>query len=239
MFLDEQIIQYTALDAWFSSPQGARVAVAFSEELNAMGEHFIGDHLLQMGCCGENPWLDGLYCRHKWIADPRPVLGKTSVLSSMSLLPIARDSMDCVIAPLTMEAIGRHKNPLDEIDRILKPMGFAVFFGVNPCSFWGAACRWGAFGLNQPALLSSFSVKRMMMQRGYRQCAFSSFYYIPPVTHPFLIKNLSFFNEMGKMIWPFPAGFYCLIVQKYQACSPSLLLDRVKSTARMQPTALA
>ena len=64
-----------------------------------------------------------------------------------------------------------------------------------------------------------------MLHRGYTQCALTSFYYIPPVTNEFLIRKLEFLNEMGKMVWPFPAGFYCLIMQKYQPCSPSLLLD--------------
>jgi hypothetical protein len=67
----------------------------------------------------------------------------------------------------------------------------------------------------------------MMLYRGSRQCALSSFYYIPPVKNEWMINNLSFFNEMGKMIWPFPAGLYCFIAQKYEATPPSLLLDGV------------
>ncbi len=83
-------------------------------------------------------------------------------------------------------------------------------------------------------LTSAFAVKRMMLHRGYRQCVLTSFYYIPPVASEFLIRKLEFFNEMGKMIWPFPAGFYCFIVQKYQNCSPSLLLDLAEDGLLMQ-----
>ncbi len=62
----------------------------------------------------------------------------------------------------------------------------------------------------------------MLTQRGFRQCTLSSFFYLPPVKNEYFIKKLEFFNEMGKMIWPFPAGFYCFVAQKY---SSSLLIN--------------
>ena len=112
-----------------------------------------------------------------------------------------------------------------------------LFFWINPFSFWGAAMRFHRLACFGPAigtLTSAFAIKRTMLQRGYRQCSFTSFYYIPPVDREFFIRHLAFFNEMGKMLWPFPAGFYCLVVQKYQHCSPSLLLDVVEARLLMQ-----
>ena len=230
MLLDEQAHKYRTLDAWFKTPQGSRVAHAFADELMQVSGQFNGERLIQLGSCGDNIWLQTLKFRHKWLVSPCVLPQKTSLISSLTMLPVERDSIDCVIAPLTIEAFARGKNPIDEIDRVLKPMGYAVFFGINPCSFWGAALRWrrlGCFGQASVTLSSSFAIKHAMLQRGYRQCALTSFYYIPPVSNEFLIRKLEFFNEMGKMIWPFPAAFYCFIVQKYQHCSPSLLVDEV------------
>ena len=48
----------------------------------------------------------------------------------------------------------------------------------------------------------------------------------PPVTNKTLINHLEFLNQMGKMIWPFPAGFYCLIMQKYQPVGPTALFNQ-------------
>lgn len=228
MLLDEQANKYRALDHWFKSPQGSCVAHAFAEEIARVSEHLHGKKLLQLGSCGDNLWLSSLKFRHKWLVTPGVIPQKTSVIASLTMLPFERDSVDCVIAPLTLEAFTRNKNPIDEIDRILKPMGYVIFFGINPISFWGAALKWGGlscFGPTKAMLTSSLSVKSMMLNRGYRQCALTSFYYIPPVRSEFWIKKLEFFNEMGKMIWPFPAGFYCYIVQKYQYRSPNLLMD--------------
>lgn len=225
MLQDEQVTKYRALHQWFLSPPGKRVAHAFMDELSHLNEQLRGDTLLQLGSCGDNPWLSGLHFQNKWLATPSRISQKSGVFSSLDALPIKRDSIDCVIAPLMMEAFGHLKNPIDEIDRILKPMGYAILFGINPVSFWGAALslkRLRCFGPTKAHLTSSFALTRMMLHRGYRQCALTSFYYIPPVTNDFFIQQLAFLNEMGKMVWPFPAGFYCLIVQKYQDCRPSV-----------------
>lgn len=226
---EEQAIKYSALDHWFQTPQGLRAAIAFASELKAPSELFSGNILLQLGNCGDNLWLPELNFRNKWIVSPCESAPKSALLASLTTLPIDRGCVDCVIAPLTMEAFSQDKNPLDEIDRVLKPMGYVVFFGVNPWSFWGAALRWGGlpcFGNRKGMLTSSLSLKRALLSRGYSQCMLKSFYYIPPLTNKKLIRNLEFFNEMGKMIWPFPAGFYCFIAQKYEPASPSLLFNK-------------
>lgn len=238
LLLDEQANKYRALASWFETPQGSRVAHAFASELLQVSEQFNGGTLLQLGSCGENLWLQSLKFRHKWVISPGVLEQKNTLITSLNMLPIERDSVDCVIAPLTIEAFPRDKNPIDEIDRILKPMGYAIFFGINPCSFWGAALRWKrltCFGKSAVTLASSLTLKRTMLLRGYRQCALTSFYYIPPVTSEFMIRTLEFFNEMGKMVWPFPAAFYCFIAQKYQACPPNLLVEVANNEILVEP----
>lgn len=237
LVLDEQANRFRALDNWFTTPQGSRVALSFADEIAQVNEQMSGRTLLQLGSCGDNRWLLSLKFRNKWLVNPTVILQKTSMVTSLTMLPVERDSVDCVIAPLTMEAFSQGKNPIDEIDRVLKPMGYVIFFGINPFSFWGAALRSGylsCFGDIPVTLTSSLTVKSMMLNRGYRQCAFSSFYYIPPVTSSGWIKKLEFLNEMGKMVWPFPAGFYCYIAQKHQHCYPSLLLDERQKERLMQ-----
>ncbi|MDP3562387.1 MAG: methyltransferase [Legionellaceae bacterium] len=229
MVLDEQA-NYLALDDWFRTPQGQRVAEAFTSELIAVQDVLCGKRLIQLGSCGENSWLPGLRFRQKWLVSPISHGPSAHVFSSINALSIERNSVDCVIAPLTLEAYSRGKNPINEIDRILKPMGYAVFFGINPWSFWGAALSLGYVSCfantTKVVLRSSLSLKHIMLQRGYQQCLLSSFYYIPPVKNEKMIHKLEFLNEMGKMIWPYPASFYCFIAQKYDPCIPSLQAER-------------
>ena len=199
--------KYLALNDWFNTPQGARVAKACADEIACFNLQLRGERLLQLGLCGENPWLASLNYSQKIIASPCINQKKTAIFTLINQLPIDRDSI------------------------VLKPMGYIIFFGVNPISFWGLALQsrfLSLFGDAHAKLSSSFSVKNAVIDRGYRKCALDTFYYIPPVASKRLIHELEFLNEMGKMLWVFPAGFYCLVVQKYQVIPPSLTIKALE-----------
>lgn len=228
--IEDQVEKYNALDEWFKTPQGICVAHAFSQQLDEMKDILTGRRLIQLGCCGDNLWLKSLKYRQKCLVSPCFDAPNAGMYALLNHLPFEKNSVDCVIAPLTLEAFGYDKNPIDEIDRVLKPMGHIIFFGINPWSFWGAALKWGrlsCFGNAYTSLSSSLSIKLAMFHRGYQQCFMESFYYIPPVADEQWIQRFSFFNEMGKMIWPFPAGFYCFVAQKHQPCTPNVLLQSI------------
>lgn len=214
--MDEQT-KYAALQNWFLSPQGQTIANACAAELHSIQPELRGKRLLQLGICGNNPWLEHLHFQNQWFISPILSLEAKAVDASITALPIDRNSIDCVVAPLTIELCAQGKNPLDEMDRVLKSMGHIVFFGINPWSFWGGAVRWGALSDFATTTQSALSLKLALLARGYRQCSLSSFYYIPPCKHKVWADKLEFLNQMGKMVWPFPAGFYCLIMQKYDA----------------------
>ena len=238
MALDEQVTKYRSLDEWFTTPQGIHVAKAFASELASVSEQFNGQTLLQLGNCGDNLWLPEVRYSHKWIMTPCSDSQVSTLVASLNSLPLDRDSVDCIIAPLTLEAFKREKNPIDEIDRVLKPMGYAIFFGINPWSFWGIALRWRyitCFGAYPASLTSSLSIKYAMMNRGYRQCFHSRFYYIPPIEGEKTINRFKFLNEVGKMVCPFPAGFYCFILQKHQPCSPNFLMNKQEAILLQSP----
>ncbi len=220
------------------TPQGARIGQAFATEIEDFQFYFKGTNLIQLGHCGESPWLSLLSYRNKWLISPNLENAQASCVSSLTEMPFDRDSVDCVIAPLTAELFSRGKSPIDEIDRILKPMGYIIYFGINPWSFWGLALRWGAltYFAKPSTTVSSFSLKRSMLNRGYQQCFFNSFFYIPPVSNSTLIHKLEFLNEMGKMVKPFPAGFYCLVMQKYQHALPFLTADSVEEIIACKTT---
>ncbi|WP_133130464.1 methyltransferase domain-containing protein [Legionella yabuuchiae] len=209
--------QYRSLDDWFETAQGERVAHAFAKELEKHQEFLYGKSLLQLGNCGTNIWLKSMHFYYKWIVTPYLNIQNTSLMSSITSLPLEKNSLDCLIAPFTLEILSLDKNLIVEIDRILKPAGYVIFFGINPWSFWGASVKWGNIDYLSHAvkyLTSSFSIKRILLNLGYNQYLHHSFYYIPPVSKEKYILKLEFFNEIGKMLWPFPAGFYCLILQK-------------------------
>lgn len=226
MSLNNQKTKYRALDDWFNTPQGLHVSDLFTARVSSLPELAQGSILLQLGSCGENSWLNGLNYKREWIASPCLDAQHAHFITSLNVLPLNRNSVDCVIAPFVLEAFGWHKSPLDELDRILRPMGHVIFLGINPFSLWGLALQLGfvsMFATQHVTLISPFFLQQSLLRRGYRQCSFDSFYYIPPVAREEWIKRLAFLNEMGKMFAVTPAGFYCLIMQKIRYCSPNLV----------------
>ncbi|MCL9684980.1 methyltransferase domain-containing protein [Legionella maioricensis] len=234
MLIEQQIKQYRALNEWFNLSLGLSVANEFSEQLKSVNDYLRGETLLQLGNCGDNPWLNMLNFNRKWIASPFALNNKIHLECSFNQIPLNRNSLDCVLAPLTLEPYGNSLSLIDEIDRILKPMGFIILLSINPWSLWGGAMKCGllhCYNDRAIKMRTPFHVNRVFLQRGYRQCALSNFCYIPPVNSKSLIKKLTFFDEVGKMLWPFPSGFYCYIAQKFEAISPSLITAPIEQPA--------
>jgi hypothetical protein len=216
--VEEQQTRFRMLEKWFLSESGSCVMQAFLDELKPIQDLMHGDTLLQFGSCGSRSFTHELRFSHKWTVTPYE-RGSSSLITCFNQLPIDRDSIDCVIAPLILEAFSNKHNLINEIDRVLKPMGYVVFFGINPLSLWGLWLRISKNNCFGDPLLkpkSVLSVKLAMIHRGYVQCHLSSFYYIPPVRTKKWIDTLEIMNEVGKMISPVPSGFYCLVVQKQQ-----------------------
>lgn len=61
---------------------------------------------------------------------------KSQIECALNQLPLDRNSIDCIIVPLTLETFGSSLSLIDEIDRVLSPMGFVILLGINPWSLW-------------------------------------------------------------------------------------------------------
>ena len=221
---------YRALHHWFQSPLGMFVAQEFAFDLEHASEYLKGETLLQLGDCGANPWLDALGYQYQWISSPFLTDFPIHLECAFNQIPLDRSSVDCVLVPLSSEPFGSSLSLIDEIDRILKPMGFVIFLSINPWSLWGAALKSGllsCYADKKVAMRSPFHLNRILLQRGYRQVSLSNFCYIPPINNETAIKKLTFLNEVGKMLWPFPSGFYCYIAQKYELIKPSLTAQAI------------
>jgi hypothetical protein len=227
LLIKQQKKYYRALNKWFQSPLGLFAAHEFSINLEATGLHVYGDTLIQLGNCGENLWLKKLGFEHKWIVSPFALSHQVHLESELNHLPLNANSIDCIVAPLSLEPFNMGSSLIDEIDRVLKPMGYVILLCINPWSLWGGAIKCGllnCYNDHNIKMRTPLNLNRMFIQRGYRQVSLNNFCYIPPVNSATLIKKLTFLDEIGKMLWPYPSGFYCYIAQKYQVIHPSLTL---------------
>lgn len=243
MSFEEQKNKCILLEQWFSSDMGQAVLEAFLSELINIKDLLHGETLLQLGSGTQDAFFKTLPFTRKWTAAPYQGT-QVDVVTLLNHLPFERDSIDCVLAPLTLETFYNKEDLIDEIDRVLRPMGHVVFFGINPLSLWGL---WLFFSHNAyfPKVhlkpKSVLSIKFLMLHRGYIQNYLSGFYYVPPVNSKKRIYRYQVLNQVGKMMAPCPSGFYCLVVQKQenQFISEILLSSRkyISSTIPpLQPT---
>ncbi|OGV49235.1 MAG: hypothetical protein A3F46_05805 [Legionellales bacterium RIFCSPHIGHO2_12_FULL_42_9] len=231
--IEEQISRFNSLNEWFNSIQGRHIAQAIAAELTCLDDVLSGSRLIQLGACGDNVWLASLRYRHKWLIAPQIHNSTIDCSADLQQLPIDRNSLDCILAPFVVDAFNRTEGILDEIDRILKPMGYVVIFGFHYFSLWGIwlkfweSCCFGVYG-GFPR--SSFTLRRSMFDRGYIQCYCNNFYFIPPVRKQYLLNKLSFLNSIGKMVTPMPSALYCLVMQKHveNHISPSLTTNSIQ-----------
>lgn len=232
--------KYRALHDWFATPQGVAAGCAIAREIVKHTKSLSGFTLAQLGMCGTNPWLAHMSFARQWVLSPCVEQKGRAMVCAFNALPFERNSLDCVIVPFGMEVFGLQTNLLDEVDRVLRPMGHAVFIGINPWSLWGAGMRFGKavfMGQAHTHLTSSILLHNALLHRGLQQTAFSSFYYTPPVRSMRWIKRFDVLNEMGKMVWPLPPAFYCLIAQKYQCITPSLRPQVMRAPVSTLPLA--
>ena len=241
MLIPQQITSFKSLNTWFESPLGQLVANAFIKELEPASGYLKGEVLLQLGCCAANRWLDLLEFKYKWVASPYHDVDAVNLMCSLDHTPLSRNSVDCILVPLVLEPFISSYSLIDEIDRVLKPMGYVIFLNVNPWSLWGLAMKCNllpCFAGSEIKMHTPFHLSRIFFQRGYRQCMLNNFCYIPPINNQRLLTKLTFLNEMGKMLWPFPSGFYSYVAQKYEKIGPTLSPQLVQPPAE-QPMQIA
>lgn len=216
-------------NVWLTRPQGAAVSHSFGSELLSHQDQLQGNVLLQLGGAIDNSWLSSLAYHQKWVGSSKDSDALMSLKLDFQDLPFDRHSVDCVMLPLTLEQQDNHESDLlDEIDRITKSSGYLVIWGVNPWGFWGIANRLnllGRMGFGPITCRSPMSIKRALAQRGYDVCSLNGFYFLPPVGSMRSLRMLEVLNEVGMMLWPFPASFYCLIMQKWSPIQPTPILN--------------
>lgn len=218
MFASEQKARFNHLDNWFSSIIGKQIEQAFAQELAKYPHLLHGETLLQLGLCGASPWLDFCHYPYKWLLSAHETHAQSAAcISLFDHLPFDNNSIDCVIAPLTIHAYPRMNVVLNEIDRVLRPQKYVIFFCINPWSLWSLWLKFShfnCFGRLKGYSHSLILLRRILFHHDYVQTYSNSFYYLPPLEDIHCLNKLQFLNQVGKMIAPMPAAFYCLMMQK-------------------------
>ena len=125
--------------AWLQTPPGQHLLAWEHAQVDAAVADLFGFHALQLGL----PGLDGLRANrmpHRWLAGRGP---GCDVQCDFDALPFETASLDLVLLPHALELAGDAHALLREVERVLRPEGRLIVFGLNPASLWGLRQKLG------------------------------------------------------------------------------------------------
>lgn len=123
------------LAAWLQTPPGLHLLAWEQAQVDAVVADLFGFHALQLGM----PELDGLQANrmpHRWLAG-------RDLLCDFDALPFESASLDLVLLPHALELACDPHVLLREVERVLRPEGRLIVFGLNPASAWGLRQKLG------------------------------------------------------------------------------------------------
>lgn len=244
-----------ALDTWYSTPLGQRVAHAESRYLSTLLEDSFGYFLLQVGLC--KPFtaaFEACRIRHRVVLQPESsaekapeVMNRRGIAfrSELTRLPFASDSLDTVVLPHSLDFSLDPHRVLREVDRVLVAEGRVLLFGFNPLSPWGLRRIWPRRVGRVPwcgSQLTLFRVCDWLTLIGFHLEVRRMLVFRPPLRRAFT-PRLDWVDPLGERYWPLLGGIYAVrAVKRLSAPTPTrpnwaprspLLSGRaVKPTAR-------
>ena len=122
---------------WLDAPRGRSLRQGEAALVTESLEDCFGWEMLQIGAWGEGrAMLAGARTRSQALIDTVASPG-VDVVSRLGALPIASDSIDCVLLPHTLEFEADPYGLLREVDRVLAGDGKLLVLGFAPWSPWG------------------------------------------------------------------------------------------------------
>ena len=200
-----------ALNQWFSTPLGERVIPYIKHQLDDLLARHPGELLLQLGIKEQGNWLEKSPIKHRYIVSPLLGSPTKQVYSHLGALPFPNESVDVIFVPFIVEMLKESNDLLEEIHRVLKGNGIAIFCDINPYSAWYFTY---IFNHNYHHCISTYQLKNLLKQHALFIKETRLFYYSPPLALKPSVER--FFEFIGETIIPLPGGFYCMVAQKHK-----------------------
>ncbi len=203
--------------------------------------NMFGYHLLQLSEHGISDYLAATTIRHRVVmdVDDEGLDHPLNMKANPHQLGIASDSTDVVVLPHTLDVDMSPHLVLRECERILVPEGKVVVLGFNPWSSWGVRHLFNLWNDKSPwglRFVSPFRLKDWLTLLGFEIETIQTFFYRPPLMHPFAVRRLGFIDKIGARLWPAFGAVY-LMVAKKQVSTMTPIRPRwyLRRRSRVQP----
>jgi len=205
-----------SVSQWLATPLGQALLTEESRVVEEAFDGIFGEQCLQLGHWGE----DKVFLRHTRtqrcsLIDAGEVGEGQAAIAELHRLPIASDSIDCVLLPHTLDYSHRSHAILREVDRVLTAHGHVVILGFKPGGLWGVRRLIPGAGLPPDAdhLVSDRRLKDWLKLLDFRVHGSLRYFFRWPLPG---IRGGSSprWEQRGRRWWPELSACYMLSAQK-------------------------
>ena len=213
---------------WFLTPAGRYMAQWSLETADAMLPDVFGLQAAQIGCStldllARNRIQHRFRCQTPDDSGPLVVAGNTPLgtMADPAALPFDADSLDLLVLPYLLEFHSHPHQVLREAQRVLRPEGQLLVFGLNPLSIWGlrnsmsqartpgrTGFPWPGHYLSVHRLKDWLKLLDFDVSRGQFGC------YAPPCGNEHRLSHLKWLDRAGDRWWGFAGACYALMAIK-------------------------
>ncbi len=213
---------------WLATPLGGALLTQESRVVEEAFAGIFGEQCLQLGLWGEtNTFLRHARTQRKAIidqgvahavgaasaataAEPGP-----SAIGQLHRLPVADDSIDCVLLPHTLDFSDRPHAILREVHRVLRSDGYLVVLGFKPGGLWGMRRLIPGAGLPPGIdhLISDRRLRDWMQLLDLRIHGMTRYFFRWPLPGNRGSSSATW-ERRGQRWWPELAACYMLTAQK-------------------------
>lgn len=123
---------------WLNSPLGESLLAQETRVVEEALDGIFGEEMLQLGSWGEpRRFLRLSRTQRATLIAEELHDDAPSALGELHRLPVASDSIDCVLMPHTLDYSDRPHAILREVDRVLRTDGHLIVLGIRPGGLWG------------------------------------------------------------------------------------------------------
>lgn len=221
---------------WLTSPLGQALLAQEGRIVEEALDGMFGEHCLQLGQWGEpRSFLKHARTQRTAIIDSTMRSDTQAAIADFHHLPIANDSIDCLILPHTLDFSDRPHAILREVHRVLRSQGHLVVLGFKTGGFWGLRRLIPGAGLPPGAehLISDRRLRDWLQLLDLRIHGMHRYFFRWPLPGNRGASSPRW-ERRGQQLWPELAACYMLTAQKRVST-----LTPVRPRWRAQPKVVA
>lgn len=201
---------------WLNSSLGEALLAQETRLVEEALDGIFGEQCLQLGLWGSsNTFLRYARTQRSALIDAGLVPAGPSAIGELHRLPVANDSIDCVILPHTLDFSDRPHAILREVHRVLRSDGHLIVLGFKTGGLWGLRrlIPGGAFPPGATHLISERRLRDWLQLLDLRIHGLTRFFFRWPLPGNGGPSSENW-ERRGQRLWPELAACYMLTAQK-------------------------